>query len=450
MNTFSYLKLILKEELLAIKELLIEQRWIIIVLVCLLGALIYYLNPFPPRSISIAAGERNGAYWQTAEKLSGYFKENGVDLELVEAAGSLENAELLDNNSQNVYVAFLQAGSLEPQEASKFYSLGSFSHEPLWVFYRKSLPKIPETLIDISKLRLGVGPKLGGTQKLFQAVMQLHGIETNSLDNLKFDAYPKNLEDFQAGKLDAIVKVAGYHDEAIQILLRSPDVGLLSIQDAAAYQKSIPYLTAESIPVNAVDIEKRVPSKTVSLISTTSSIIVDRTLHPDLQMLLLVAIRDIRRSSQYLFFSKRGEFPAYVDPTIEASPTALQYYDYGVPPGMRYLPFWLAGFMNRMWVLILSIIAFTYPFAKLNFNLREIRYQIKHRRLYEELLGIELFLCEKSPPKDELSRIADRLKNLNREAINVRVPVGAEVEYFELLQAIELLRAKVKERLTAA
>lgn len=70
--------------------------------------------------------------------------------------------------------------------------------------------------------------------------------------------------------------------------------------------------------------------------------------------------------------------------------------------------------------------------------------------LYEELLGTELFLCEKSPSKDELSRIEDRLKNLNRETINVRVPVGAEVEYFELLQAIELLRAKVKERLAAA
>ncbi len=103
-----------------------------------------------------------------------------------------------------------------------------------------------------------------------------------------------------------------------------------------------------------------------------------------------------------------------------------------------------------MWVLILSIIAFTYPLAKLNFKLREIRYQIKHRRLYEELLGTELFLCEKSPPASELNRIADRLRNLNREAINVRVPVGSEAEYFALLQAIELLRSKVRERLEAA
>lgn len=450
MNTFAYLRLIIKEELLAVRELLIEQRWLIILLVVLLGALIYYLNPFPPRSIAIAAGDQNGAYWKTAENFSRYFKENGVDLELVEASGSLENAELLAKNDQNVHVAFLQGGSLDPKESSRFYSLGSIGHEPLWIFYRKNLPKHPSSFEDLSHLRVGIGPKLGGTQRLFHEVMLLNGIDTAKLPNLVLSAYPENFQDFIDGKLDALVKVAGYHDQEIQTLLRDPETQLLSIPDATAYQKNLPYLTAQTIPINAIDIEKQLPSKPVSLISTTSTIIVDKTLHPDLQMLLLVASRDLQRSSPFLFFSKRGEFPAYVDPTVEASPTALHYYDYGVPPGMRYLPFWLAGFINRMWVLILSIIAFTYPLAKLNFKLREIRYQIKHRRLYEELLGTELFLCEKSPPASELNRIADRLRNLNREAINVRVPVGSEAEYFALLQAIELLRSKVRERLEAA
>jgi TRAP-type uncharacterized transport system substrate-binding protein len=450
MNSFSYLKLIFKEELLAIKELLIEQRWLIVVLVFLMGGLVYYLNPFPPRALSIAAGDRNGAYWKTAENLARYFKENGVELKIVEAAGSLENAELLAKNEQNVKIAFIQAGSLDPQEAKKFYSLGSVAHEPLWVFFRKDLAHPPQSLDDIAHLRVGIGPKLGGTQKLFHEVMQLNGIDTSKLANLDLEPYSKNLSDFQKGKLDAVVKVAAYHDEAIQTLLNDPNAQVLSISDASAYQKNLPYLTAQNIPINAIDIEKKIPSTPISLVSTTSSIIVDKELHPDLQMLLLVASRDLQRSSQYLFFSKRNEFPAYVDPTIEASPTALHYYDYGVPPGMRYLPFWLAGFINRMWILILSIVAFTYPFAKLNFKLREIRFQIKHRRLYEELLGTELFLCEKLPPQTELLRIADRLKNLNREAINVRVPVGSETEYFALLQAIELLRGKVKERLATA
>ncbi|QWD59691.1 TAXI family TRAP transporter solute-binding subunit [Polynucleobacter sp. MWH-UH35A] len=447
MNTFSYLKLIFKEELLAIKELLVEQRWLIVLLIVFLGSLIYYLNPFPPRTISIAAGDKNGAYWKTAEAYAQYFHENGVELKIVEAAGSIEDANLLEDSGRNIQVAFVQGGALDSKLAEKFYSLGSIAYEPMWVFYRKELINAPNNLTDLTKFRIGVGPKLGGTQKLFHDAMQLNGIDVNAIAGISYSSYQKNLEDFLSGKLDVLIKVAAYHDQSIQTLLRDRNVRLMSISDSDAYQKNLPYLYSLKIPRNSIDIERGIPNAPISLIATTSSIIINKSLHPDIQMLLLVASRDLQRSSQYLFFASRGEFPAYVDPTIEASPTALHYYDYGVPPGMRYLPFWLAGFINRMWILILSIIAFTYPLAKLNFQLREIRYRIKHRRLYEELLETELFLCENDPPIAELKRMAGRLKHLNREAIQIRVPVGSEVEYFNLLQAIELLRSKTNEKI---
>lgn len=449
MNTFAYIRLILREELLAIKELLIEQRWLNLVLVLLLGTLIYYLSPVPPRQVAIAAGDEGSGYWLTAESYARIFSANGIDLDLVEASGSIENAQLLADQQKNVRIAIIQGGSLDPVMAGKFYSVGSIGYEALWIFYHKDLARPPRTLRDLAGLRIGVGPELGGTRKLFHEVMLLNGIDSQSLPNLSLASYQKNLEDFHTGKLDVVVKVASYHDRGIQTLARDPAVALMPIMDAAAYPKSLPYVYALNIPENAIDIEHGVPAKPISLIGTTASLLVDKDLHPDLQMLLLLAARDLQRSSQSLFFSKRGEFPAYVDPTVEASPTALHYYDYGVPPGMRYLPFWLAGFINRMWILILAVVAFTYPMAKLNLKLREIRYHIKHRRMYEELLGIELYLCEHVPSHFELERISDRLRYLNREAINVRVPVGCEAEYFQLLQAVELLRNKIKEQVDA-
>ena len=450
MNTFSYLKLILKEELLALKELLIEQRWLNMALVVLLGVLIYYLSPFPPRNVSIAAGDQGGGYWVTAESYARNFAANGVNLNLVEASGSIENAQLLADQQKDVRIAIVQGGALDPATSGKFYSLGSIGYEALWIFYRKDLAKPPRTLKDLTGLRIGVGPKLGGTQKLFHEVMLLNGIDSTTLPNVRMASYQKNLDDFHASKLDVVVKVAAHHDQEIQTLVRDPAVALMAINDAAAYPKNLPYVYALNIPENAIDIEHGVPAKPLSLIGTTTSLLTDKNLHPDLQMLLLLAARDQQRSSQYLFFSKRGEFPAYVDPTVEASPTALHYYDYGVPPGMRYLPFWLAGFFNRMWILILAVLAFAYPLAKLNLKLREIRYHIKHRRMYEELLGIELYLCEHEPSHFELERISDRLRLLNRDAIKVRVPVGCEAEYFQLLQAVELLRNKIREQVDAA
>ena len=447
MNTFQYLWLIVKDELLSIRELLVEQRWLALCLLILIGAGVVYLDPIPPRSISIAAGDQGGAYWKTAEKYANYFAEQGVELKIVEAAGSLENAALLADHRNDVQIAFVQGGVLSPDEAASFYSLGSVGYEPMWVFYRKDLPNPPKSLQDLLRFRVGIGPAMGGTQKLFYEVMKLNGVREGLIGKFPFAPYRRNLEDFEAGKLDVLVKVAAMQDESIQRLIEDPNIRLLSIQDSAAYAKSLQYVYALSIPSHSINIEKQIPAQDISLIGTTASLIVDKKFNSDLQMLLLVASRDIQRSSQSLFFSKRGEFPAYVDPTIEASPTALHYYDYGVSPGMRYLPFWLAGFINRMWILLLSVIAFTYPISKLSIRLREIRFHIKHRRMYEELLAIEQYLCDRDPSCFELERMSERLKKLNREAINVRVPVGSEFHYFELLQAVELLRSKVKEEI---
>ena len=447
MNTFTYLKLIIKDELGAFRELLVEQRWLILALLTAFTGLIYYLNPFPPHALSIAAGDKDGAYWKTAEHFAEYFKQNGIQLTLVESAGSIENAQLLAEQGNAVEAAFIQGGALAPEEQSDIYSLGSVAYEPLWIFYRADLSNPPKSLTDLPRYRVGIGPALGGTQKLVREVLRLNGIDTKSLKGFSVDSYAKNLEDFQSGKLDILIKVAAPHDQGVQTLVSDNNARLLSIPDAIAYQKNLPYLYALTVPANSLDIEQKIPKESLTVIATTSSIVTHKDLHPDLQMLFLLAARDNQRSSQHLFFAKRGEFPAYVDPTITASPVALHYYDYGVPPGMRYLPFWVAGFINRMWVLILSILAFTYPVGKLNLKLREIRYHIKHRRLYEELLGTELYLCEHNPDRPELIRISDRLQHLNREAINVRVPVGSEADYFVLLQAIELLRAKIRERI---
>ncbi|MFM7122924.1 MAG: hypothetical protein ACKOW6_05020, partial [Fluviibacter sp.] len=164
MNTFQYLWLIVKDELLSIRELLVEQRWLALCLLILIGAGVVYLDPIPPRSISIAAGDQGGAYWKTAEKYANYFAGQGVELKIVEAAGSLENAALLADHRNDVQIAFVQGGVLSPDEAVPFYSLGSVGYEPMWVFYRKGLPNPPKSLQDLLRFRVGIGPAMGGTQ----------------------------------------------------------------------------------------------------------------------------------------------------------------------------------------------------------------------------------------------------------------------------------------------
>ena len=112
---------------------------------------------------------------------------------------------------------------------------------------------------------------------------------------------------------------------------------------------------------------------------------------------------------------------------------------------MDHLPYWLAGIIDRVGVLLIAAIALIYPIGKLNLHLRTIRYHIKHHRAYEHLLRIEKRLAEGTIPAAHREAMLHELASLNRHAISDRVPVGLEETYFKLLNAISLVRQKVRD-----
>lgn len=443
-STLQYLRQALHDEARALRELVIEQRLLVLLLVAIIACSFYYLKPFPPRHLAMAAGSANDGYTIMARAIASYFRTHGVELRIEESTGSVENAELLIDDRDDVDVAFIQGGALTPEQAVKVYSLGSVAYEPVWIFYRRGAPGKYEHLTDLAGKRIGIGPERGGTRPMARELFHLNGISIDGDNRFIVAPYEENLQDFKDGNLDVIIVVAPYFDPEIQELLQNPDFVLFDFSEAPAYEKSLQYVHELTLPAFSVNIQKRIPEHDVRLIATTTTVAVSKQLHPDIQTLLLMAVRDEQRASQYLFFSKRGEFPSYVDPTIEASPVALHFYDYGVPAGIRYLPFWIGGFFDRLWVLMLSIFAITYPLVRLNVHLRDLRFHIKHHRLYEELLEIERDVCEKPLAPESTIKFQRRLDILNRHAISDNVPVGMESSYFELLNAIELLRAKVR------
>ena len=443
-NTLQYLRQVLRDELQALRELVVEQRLLVLVVVAILACSFYYLKPFPPRHLSMAAGSANDGYTMMARSIASYFRGHGVDLTIEESTGSVQNADLLIDDRDEVEVAFIQGGALMPDQAAKVYSLGSVAYEPVWVFYRRDAPGNHEYLTDLVGKRIGIGPELGGTRPMVRELFRLNGISIDDDKHFVIAPYDDNAEDLKTGNLDVVIKVAPYFDPGIQELLQNPEFVLFDFKEAPAYEKALQYVHQLTLPAFSADIQARNPAHDIRLIATTTTIAVSKDLHPDIQTLMLMAVRDEQRASQYLFFSKRGEFPSYVDPTIEASPVALHFYDYGVPTGLRYLPFWIGGFVDRLWILMLSIFAISYPLVKLNVHLRDLRFHIKHHRLYEELLEIERDVCKLPLAPESAAKFLRQLDVLNRHAISDNVPVGMESSYFELLNAIELLRAKVR------
>jgi hypothetical protein len=123
---------------------------------------------------------------------------------------------------------------------------------------------------------------------------------------------------------------------------------------------------------------------------------------------------------------------------------AQHYYDYGAPHGVRYLPYWLAGLIDRTWLLILTILAILYPLSRLIVHFRKYRYTLNELPHYKQLLLIEERLCSENLTKEEKALLLKELEKINLDAIKGGVPIGEESAYFNFLNAINALKQKIK------
>lgn len=444
MNTLKYIKIVIKDELIAVIDQFRETKILCTsFLICLLG-IVMYLDPFPDRNIFIGTSFKGSDVHGYGTNASAYLEKNGLNVSVLTTQGAVENANLMLDPKSPVNAGFVYGLALSDEQRKGIYSLGSIDYQPIWIFYNKEKIKNFTNLNDLTRYKIGLGPKQSGSYVISRILLKNYGIDVAENTNFIPDAFLVSEERFLKGEVDAFILVASVAAPMIQRLVRMDWVGLYNFNNASAFEKTYNSLEAVKLPAGSINIHPAIPAKDVSLIATTTSFAVRRDVHPDLQLALLMASKQMNRNEKNLFFAKRNEFPAYVDPLVPISPVASKFYDYGPPQVMRYLPFWIAGFVDRAWLVLLSLVAVFYPLSKFNIHLRKFRFIIHERPHYEELLEIDELLCRKRLDKDEKVRITQRLDEINAHAIKGGVPVGEEAHYFDLLNAIYLLRRKLE------
>src|SRR5215471_8781410 len=114
--------------------------WGPLALIVILGLLAAYqfVEPPPPKAIRIATGGKDGAYYAFGQSYARLLARDGITLEVVSTAGSVENLDLLRKG--DVSIALVQGGSSTDADKEQLQSLGSLFLEPVWVFYRKQAP----------------------------------------------------------------------------------------------------------------------------------------------------------------------------------------------------------------------------------------------------------------------------------------------------------------------
>ena len=422
----------------------LKEIWPLIVMLLLaLTVLIWFAKPAPPNKVIMATGT-GGSYKILGEKYREYFARKGINLKLVETHGSKENLQHLIDRKDPIQAAFVQGGMIGADSVSGVESLGSIDYEPVWIFYRKNTFNESMHLSDrdIAKLKINIGPVGSGTRMQALNIFKLNGLNSNA-PNLLGLSNADGVEALERGAIDAIILVDGFDSLNVQKLIKNPDIKLASFVRADAYTRLMPFFEELTVPMGGFDLGKNIPDRPIQLISTTTNLLIDSRLHPAIQVLFLEAAKEINGNKTY--FSKAGEFPVYMNTEAPLSDEAKFFYEKGTPTLMKYLPFWLAEFLERMFFLLLPFAAFAYPVIKSIPSYRTNLAKKQINSIYKELDKFEQNTINTFDPARRGEYI-EVLNEMERRVLSSKAAKLATAECYSLRNNIEFIRNALEKQ----
>ncbi|MCD6292125.1 MAG: TAXI family TRAP transporter solute-binding subunit [Deltaproteobacteria bacterium] len=410
------------------------------VFIVLLGVVLTYqfIEPAPPSKLVLAAGTPGGAYLEFAREYQKLLAENGISLEILETAGSLENLSLLASGKADA--ALMQSGIASSQEYPDLQALGSLYFEPLWAFVRKGFNFTMISQIYGKKVVLGA--EGSGTRKVVLQLLQDNGVEVENLDESKLTGMSA-VEALQQGSVDILFLVSAITSPMVISLLESPDLSLMNFARADAYSRRHNFLSKVILPQGVVSFEKNIPSQDVVLVAPAATLVVNDGLHPALAGLLTQVI-DLAHGKGSLFSTHRDQFPSreYLD--FPLSEDADRFYRRGVPFLQRYMPFWIAIQLDRMKLLLLPLLALFIPLLKILPLTYRWRMRSRIYRWYDTLQALD-YGVRQELTEDTVEAFSRRLNEIEEEVRQISVPLSYAAELYGLRQHIDLLRRQVKD-----
>jgi hypothetical protein len=248
------------------------------------------------------------------------------------------------------------------------------------------------------------------------------------------------VEALLAGRVDAAFLVASARSPAVERLLASAEIRLLSFVRAAAYARRERYLSEVRLPRGVVDLAQDIPREDVVLLAATANLVASERLHPALVGLLLQAADDVHGSGG--MFEDVGEFPSAAHTELPLSDEAKRFYKSGPPFLQRFLPFWAASLVDRMLVMLLPLVALMIPLARIMPPLYRWRIRARIYRWYRELVEIDPALDPEPSPERAAAALAE-LRRIEEEVARVHVPLSYTDQLYHLRGHIELVRGKL-------
>ena len=429
--------------LLSLRAMLVSAGPFILLALALLTLAYWWLDPNPPKQVTLATGPAQSAYAEFGARYAKALALNGIEVRLVPSEGSSANLQLLREGK--VDLGFVQGGSDEsPLDAkSGIESLGSLFVEPLWLFY-KSQAAIDATSNDtltsfgqLKTLRINVGTKGSGVPALMEKLFDVNRLEMATLKLTKLEQTPATMA-FLGNEIDAIVFASAPESPMVQMLLQTPGVKLLDLSQNEAYSRRFSFLTPVSLPRGVVDLAGDVPTTDVRLVAPTTTLLARDGVHPAILQLFSQASLKMHGSASW--FNRAREYPNVANTEFPLAQEADRTIRNGVPLLQRYLPFSLANLMERMWLALGIIVAVLLPLSRIVPPLYQFRIRSRIFRWYGQLRNIEERMGDKIEPAEAL---LEELEALEARAEKVTVPLSYTDELYSLRNHIDMVRQKL-------
>ena len=426
--------------------LLLLGPWLLGVM-AVIALVIHYWQPAPPRSIVMATGPAGGAADRAGERYRVALAKRGIEVELRNTSGSLENRARLLNDDAGIAAAFVQTGSATADDAQWLSTIAGIYPEPMWVFYRATKPLLQAS--ELAGKKIAIGPRGSGTRHLSLDVFAAYGVDLEAAPHLDItgregaEALLKGKDMGKGeGRVDSMVIVTGEESAVVQALLREPGILLLEFPQSGALSKRFPNLSMVTLTPGIIDLARNAPSHDVPLIAAMSQLMIRNDLHPALIRVLAEAAKEIHGGSGW--FNKAGEFPTLHGTDLPVDADAERYFVSGTPFLQRHLPFWFAVWIERALILLLPLLAIGIPAVRIVPVVYNWRMRARIYRWYAAVQRLDNEVLRKQPSPEAAAIILAKLSEIEMHADKIHVPLAFARELYDLKLHVDFVRRRLK------
>jgi hypothetical protein len=300
---------------------------------------------------------------------------------------------------------------------------------------------------DLKKMKVAIGKNGSGTQMLSKVLLKENNIpETCWVSIGSADA----IQALQDNKVQVLFLVAPVNDPMnkgephpdVYRLMADPNLALFGARRAQAYVSRLPHLSTVRIGEGLLDLEHNYPSSTQTLISPLATLICREDLNGDIAALILQTCRDIQGEGAWL--EAAGEFPSKHGVTFPFLPEAKQFLEKGPSFFFKFLPFWVANMVNRLWIMLIPLITLAIPSVKLALPTYRWRVRRKIATKYRLLMAIDDKIASGAVEKSIDTDIA-QLRHYEDELAKISVPIMFAGDFYSLRSHVRYVRGRLEE-----